>query len=67
MQFSHIRSGGICKKSGDEIAKSGHSALKVFYRFNHIYEAKVLKVQNKPANGDKWPRFYVHYLGWNAR
>ncbi len=39
--------------------------IKVFYKSNTIYEAKVIKVQTK--EGEKWPRYQVHYQGWNAR
>ena len=39
--------------------------IKVFYKSNTIYEAKVIKVQER-ANY-RWPRYLVHYQGWNAR
>jgi Ras-related protein Rab-1A len=39
--------------------------IKVFYKQNTIYEAKVIRSQQRP--GEKWPRFLVHYQGWNAR
>ena len=40
--------------------------IRVFYKFDNIYEAKVKKVQ-KPREGSKWPKFYIHYQGWNSR
>lgn len=33
--------------------------IKVFYKRDTIYDAKVVKVQQK--DGEKWPKFYVHY------
>lgn len=33
--------------------------IKVFYKRDTIYDAKVVKVQQK--EGEKWPKFYVHY------
>ncbi len=39
--------------------------LKVFYKLNTIYEAKVIKIQERPD--EQWPRYMVHYQGWNAR
>merc|ERR1712223_1595415 len=39
--------------------------IRVFYKFDNIYEAKVKRVQTK--DNMKWPRYFVHYQGWNAR
>merc|ERR1712183_920420 len=40
--------------------------IKVFYIRETIYPAKVIQVQD-PKNGEKWPRYRVHYDGWNKR
>ena len=40
--------------------------IKVFYKREIIYPAKVIQVQ-EPKNGEKWPRYRVHYDGWNKR
>ena len=40
--------------------------IKVFYIRETIYPAKVIQVQ-EPKNGEKWPRYRVHYDGWNKR
>ena len=38
--------------------------IRVFYHsFDTIYEAKVKRVQDQKP----WPKYYVHYQGWNAR
>ena len=39
--------------------------IKVFWQHGLIYEAKINKV-DKP-DGEKWPKYYVHYQGWNQR
>jgi Ras-related protein Rab-1A len=39
--------------------------IKVHYKRDTIYDAKVIKVQRE--EGEKWPKFFVHYQGWNAR
>ena len=39
--------------------------IKVFWLHGQIYEAKIIKV-DKPGGG-RWPRYYVHYQGWNQR
>ena len=39
--------------------------IRVFYKFDNIYEAKVKRVQAR--ENSKWPRYFVHYQGWNAR
>ncbi len=39
--------------------------IKVFYKSNTIYEAKVIRMQERA--GERWPRYLVHYQGWNAR
>ena len=39
--------------------------IRVFYKFDNIYEAKVKRVQAR--DNCKWPRYLVHYQGWNAR
>lgn len=39
--------------------------IKVFYIRDTIYDAKVMKREDRGP--DKWPRYYVHYQGWNAR
>lgn len=39
--------------------------IKVHYKRDTIYDAKVTKVQHD--EGEKWPKYYVHYQGWNAR
>jgi len=39
--------------------------IKVFWLHGQIYEAKIIKL-DKPEN-EKWPKFYVHYQGWNQR
>ncbi|XP_040569604.1 uncharacterized protein [Lepeophtheirus salmonis] len=41
--------------------------IKVFYIRGIIYDAKVIKCQEQEKNNSKWPRYYVHYQGWNAR
>ncbi len=33
--------------------------IKVFYKRDTIYDAKVVKIQQK--DGEKWPKFFVHY------
>lgn len=40
--------------------------IKVYYRSNQVYEAKVIKLK-EPKDAEKYPRFLVHYQGWNAR
>ena len=50
--------------------------IKVFYQRDEIYGAKVIKIQ-EPKESHKlwktddseqqWPRFLVHYAGWNSR
>ena len=37
----------------------------VFYKFDTIYEAKVIK--SKVVKDERWPKYLVHYQGWNAR
>ena len=39
--------------------------IKVFWRHGLIYEAKIIKVDRPEA--EKWPKYYVHYQGWNQR
>merc|ERR1711874_252630 len=39
--------------------------IKVFWLHGQIYEAKIIKVEK--LDNDKWPKFYVHYQGWNQR
>jgi len=39
--------------------------IKVFWLHGQIYEAKIIKVEK--LDTDKWPKFYVHYQGWNQR
>ena len=39
----------------------------VFYKFDTIYEAKVIKTKEIPGAGERWPKYLVHYQGWNAR
>jgi len=39
--------------------------IKVFWLHGQIYEAKIIKVEKLDI--DKWPKFYVHYQGWNQR
>ena len=39
--------------------------IKVHYKRDTIYDAKVTKMQLE--DGDKWPKYFVHYQGWNAR
>ena len=39
--------------------------IKVHYKRDTIYDAKVIKVQTE--SGEKWPKYFVHYQGWNAR
>ena len=43
----------------------------MFYKFDMIYEAKVIKTKEIPgavAAGERWPlKYLVHYQGWNAR
>ena len=39
--------------------------IKVFWLHGQIYEAKIIKT-DKPTR-DKWPKYYVHYQGWNQR
>ncbi|TRY72004.1 hypothetical protein TCAL_05405 [Tigriopus californicus] len=40
--------------------------IKVYYRHNQVYEAKVIKIR-EPKTGERWPKYLVHYQGWNAR
>ena len=40
--------------------------IHVFYHRNKTYEAKVIKVK-EPGQGEEWPKFLVHYTGWNVR
>ena len=40
--------------------------IKVFWLHGQIYEAKIIKVDTIKSKG-KWPRYYVHYQGWNQR
>ena len=49
----------------DDIVEVG-DRIKVFYIRETIYPAKVIQVQD-PKNGEKWPRYRVHYDGWNKR
>merc|ERR1712025_1565606 len=42
----------------------GHK-IKVFWLHGQIYEAKIIKVEKLEA--EKWPKYYVHYQGWNQR
>ena len=51
---------------GDEVCVVVGDRVRVFYKFDTIYEAKVKKVQ-KPKDGCKWPKFHIHYQGWNSR
>merc|ERR1712183_167875 len=39
--------------------------IKVFWLHGQIYEAKIIKLEK--LENDKWPKFYVHYQGWNQR
>jgi len=39
--------------------------IRVHYKRDTIYDAKVTKVQHD--DGEKWPKYFVHYQGWNAR
>ena len=39
--------------------------IKVFWLHGQIYEAKIIKVDKSKKT--PWPRFYVHYQGWNQR
>ena len=43
----------------------------MFYKFDMIYEAKVIKTKEIPgaaASVERWPlKYLVHYQGWNAR
>ena len=41
----------VCVAVGDKI--------KVFYKFDTIYEAKVIKM--KEVAGERWPKYLVHY------
>jgi hypothetical protein len=34
--------------------------IKVFWLHGQIYDAKIIK--QEPVAGQKWPRFFVHYL-----
>ena len=48
----------------DEIRVSVGDKIRVFYHsYETIYEAKVKRIQDQKP----WPRYYVHYQGWNAR
>ena len=49
----------------DDIVEVG-DRIKVFYIRETIYPAKVIQVQ-EPKNGEQWPRYRVHYDGWNKR
>ena len=51
---------------GDEVGVVVGDRVRVFYKFDTIYEAKVKKVQ-KPKEGCRWPKFHIHYQGWNSR
>jgi len=42
----------------------GHK-IKVFWLHGQIYEAKIIKVEK--LDTEKWPKYYVHYQGWNQR
>ena len=39
--------------------------IKVFWLHGQIYEAKIIKTDKNTR--DKWPKYYVHYQGWNQR
>ena len=39
--------------------------IKVFWLHGQIYEAKIIKTDK--TRTDKWPKYYVHYQGWNQR
>ena len=39
--------------------------IKVFWLHGQIYEAKIIKVDK--LGKARWPRYYVHYQGWNQR
>merc|ERR1712062_2847 len=48
----------------DEIKVSVGDKVRVFYHsYETIYEAKVKRIQDQKP----WPRYFVHYQGWNAR
>ena len=49
----------------DDVVEVG-DRIKVFYIRETIYPAKVIQVQ-EPKNGEQWPRYRVHYDGWNKR
>ena len=51
--------------SPDDVVEIG-DRIKVFYIRETIYPAKVIQVQ-QPKNGEQWPRYRVHYDGWNKR
>ena len=39
--------------------------IKVFWLHGQIYEAKIIKTDK--IRKEKWPKYYVHYQGWNQR
>ena len=48
----------------DEIKVSVGDKVRVFYHsYETIYEAKVKRIQDQKP----WPKYFVHYQGWNAR
>ena len=48
----------------DQVRVSVGDKIRVFYHsYDTIYEAKVKRIQDQKP----WPRYYVHYQGWNAR
>ena len=49
---------------GDKIRVFHHSySLQLELEYETIYEAKVKYIQDQ----EPWPRYFVHYQGWNAR
>ena len=50
---------------GSNVGVAVGDKIRVHYKRDTIYDAKVTKVQHD--DGEKWPKYFVHYQGWNAR
>jgi hypothetical protein len=49
---------------GPAVSVAVGDKIKVFYKFDTIYEAKVIRM--KEVAGDRWPKYMVHYQGCDS-
>ena len=68
-ELAPVQSAGVAEEEPQHLKPSVECSLgdkiKVFWLHGQIYEAKIIKV-DKPS-GVRWPKYFVHYQGWNQR